>query len=115
MGVGPQSLPKAGIEWLKSSVDRSLFGDIENYSQRSSGAVLQRLYQRLQQRLPVDDPEISRLGIPFVKINSKSVADFIRRQEAIACRNVAGPAAPVVQGHKSVTQATICHLRATIK
>ncbi|KAL2076465.1 hypothetical protein ACEWY4_027929 [Coilia grayii] len=46
------------------------------------------MYQRMQQRVTVDDPELSKLGIPILKINTKSVSEFIRRQEALSATNV---------------------------
>lgn len=32
-----------------------------------------KMYQRVQQRITVDDAELSKLGIPILKINSKCV------------------------------------------
>ena len=41
-------------------------------------------YQRIQQRVMVEDLQLSQLGLPLPKINSKCVGDFVRRQEALA-------------------------------
>ena len=43
-----------------------------------------KMYERMQQRVMVDDPVLSKLIISLPRINSKSVHDFIRRQEALA-------------------------------
>lgn len=39
-------------------------------------------HQRIQQRVMVEDPQLSQLGLPLQKIN-KHVGDFVRRQEAL--------------------------------
>ncbi|CAM4515131.1 unnamed protein product [Leuciscus chuanchicus] len=66
------------------------------FSKRYSAAVLLNktahqitsLYQRVQQRVTVDDDdELSKLGIPILKINSKCVGEFIRRQETSSATN----------------------------
>lgn len=62
-----------------------------------------KMYQRVQQRVTVDDSELSRLGIPILKINSKCVAEFIRRQEALSARNVTDQGLAVLRRHQSVS------------
>ena len=47
-----------------------------------------KLYQRVEQRVTVNDPELNKLGIPILKVNLKCVAEFIRRQEAFSATNV---------------------------
>ena len=42
-----------------------------------------RAYERLQHKILVEDPVLSKLGIPLPKINSKCVRDFIRRLERL--------------------------------
>lgn len=37
------------------------------------------MYQRVQQRVTVDDAEHSKVGILILKFNSKCVSKFIRR------------------------------------
>ena len=37
-----------------------------------------KMYERMQQRVMVDDPVLSKLSIPLPRINSKSVRDFTR-------------------------------------
>ena len=60
------------------------------------------MYQRVQQRVTVDDPELSKLGIPILKVNSKCVAEFIRRQEALSATNVTDQGLSVLRRHQSV-------------
>ena len=43
-----------------------------------------KAYSRIQQLVLVDDPVLSKVGIPLPKINSKTVRDFIHRQERLA-------------------------------
>lgn len=62
-----------------------------------------RLYQRVQQRVTVDDPELSMLGIPILKINTKSVAEFIRRQEALSARNVTDQGLSILRHQQSLS------------
>ncbi|CAM4515148.1 unnamed protein product [Leuciscus chuanchicus] len=60
-----------------------------NYGAKTRGLPQKQEVTRLyQQRVTVDDPELSKLGIPILKINTKSVAEFIRRQEALLAYNV---------------------------
>eukprot|EP00066_Takifugu_rubripes_P011898 XP_011601164.1 PREDICTED: uncharacterized protein LOC101061554 [Takifugu rubripes] len=66
--------------------------------------LLTRLYQHVQQRVIVDDAELSKLGIPLLKINSKSIAHFIRRQEALSAANVTDQGPPVLRRHQSIAQ-----------
>ncbi|KAK6309826.1 hypothetical protein J4Q44_G00197070 [Coregonus suidteri] len=40
-------------------------------------------YERVQHRILVEDPVLCKAGIPLPKINSKTVQDFIRRQERL--------------------------------
>ncbi|XP_062393947.1 uncharacterized protein LOC134082321 [Sardina pilchardus] len=60
------------------------------------------MYQRVQQRVTVDDAELSRLGIPILKVNSKCVSEFIRRQEALSAKNVTDQGLDVLRRHQSV-------------
>nr|XP_055054292.1 uncharacterized protein LOC129439592 [Misgurnus anguillicaudatus]XP_055054305.1 uncharacterized protein LOC129439599 [Misgurnus anguillicaudatus]XP_055054316.1 uncharacterized protein LOC129439606 [Misgurnus anguillicaudatus] len=62
-----------------------------------------RLYQRVQQRVTVDDPVLSKLGIPILKINTKSVAEFIRRQEALSARNVTDQGLSILRRQQSLS------------
>ncbi|TWW78042.1 hypothetical protein D4764_11G0001630 [Takifugu flavidus] len=66
--------------------------------------LLTRLYQHVQQRVIVDDAELSKLGIPLLKINSKSIAHFIRRQEALSAANVTDQGPSVLRRHQSIAQ-----------
>ncbi|KAL2098418.1 hypothetical protein ACEWY4_007625 [Coilia grayii] len=59
-------------------------------------------YQRMQQRVTVDDPVLSKLGIPILKINSRSISDFLRRQEALSATNITDPALGVLRRHQSI-------------
>ena len=65
-----------------------------------------KLYQRVQQRVTVDDPELSKLGIPILKINLKCVAEFIRRQEALSARNVTDQGLSILRRHQSLSSTT---------
>nr|XP_009298892.1 uncharacterized protein LOC101885685 [Danio rerio] len=62
-----------------------------------------KLYQRVQQRVTVDDDQLSKLGIPILKINSKCVSEFIRRQEALSATNVIDQGLSVLRRHQSVS------------
>ncbi|XP_048843326.1 uncharacterized protein LOC125715607 [Brienomyrus brachyistius] len=42
-----------------------------------------KVYQRIQHRILVEDPVLCKAGIPLPKINTKTVRDFIRRQERL--------------------------------
>ena len=64
------------------------------------------MYQRVQQRVTVDDPELSKLGIPILKVNSKCVAEFIRRQEALSATNVTDQGLSVLRRHQSVASSS---------
>ncbi|KAK6324441.1 hypothetical protein J4Q44_G00037830 [Coregonus suidteri] len=44
---------------------------------------LLKAYERVQHRILVEDPVLCKAGIPLPKINSKTVQDFIRRQERL--------------------------------
>ncbi|CAF89026.1 unnamed protein product, partial [Tetraodon nigroviridis] len=68
---------------------------------------LTKLYQRAQQRVTVDDAELSKLGIPLLKMNTKSIRDFIRRQEALSATNVTDQGASVLRRHQSVGQCNL--------
>ncbi|KAL0188361.1 hypothetical protein M9458_015460 [Cirrhinus mrigala] len=63
-----------------------------------------KMYQRVQQRVTVDDAELSKLGIPILKINSKCVSEFIRRQEALSATNVTDQGLAVLRRHQSVSR-----------
>lgn len=56
----------------------------------------------MPQRVTVDDPELSKLGIPILRVNSKCVAEFIRRQEALSAKNVTDQGLSVLCHHQSV-------------
>ncbi|XP_038560341.1 uncharacterized protein LOC119892239 [Micropterus salmoides] len=62
-----------------------------------------KMYQRVQQRVTVDDTDLSKLGIPILTINSKCVAEFIRRQEALSATNVTDQVLAVLRRHQSVS------------
>ncbi len=64
---------------------------------------INKMYQCVQQRVTVDDAELSKLGIPILKINSKCVSEFIRRQEALSATNVTDQGLAVVRRHQSVS------------
>ena len=66
-----------------------------------------KVYQRLQQRVTVDDPELSKLGIPLTKINTKCVAEFIKRQEARASKNVVDFAGSLVRRTASISHESL--------
>ncbi|XP_056608893.1 uncharacterized protein LOC130426242 isoform X1 [Triplophysa dalaica] len=42
-----------------------------------------KAYERIQHCILVEDPVLSKVGIPLPKINNKTVRDFIRRQERL--------------------------------
>ncbi|XP_053271555.1 uncharacterized protein LOC128429789 isoform X3 [Pleuronectes platessa] len=65
------------------------------------------LYQRVQQRVTVDDAELSKLGIPILKMNNKSVAEFIRRQEAFSATNVTDRGLSILQRPQSITSTSL--------
>ncbi|KAK0138575.1 hypothetical protein N1851_024887 [Merluccius polli] len=65
-----------------------------------------KMYQRVQQRVTVDEAELSKLGIPILKINSKCVSEFIRRQEASSARNVTDQGLAVLHRHQSIADTT---------
>ena len=60
------------------------------------------IYQRMAQRVTVDDPVLSKLGIPLLKINSKCVAEFIRRQEALSGKNVTDQGLSILRRCESI-------------
>lgn len=62
-----------------------------------------KMYQRVQQRVTVDDAELRKLGIPILKMNSKCVSEFIRRQEASSATNVTDQGLAVLRRHQSVS------------
>ncbi|XP_066289153.1 uncharacterized protein [Branchiostoma lanceolatum] len=62
-----------------------------------------QLYTRLQHRVVVDDPVLSKLGIPLLKINIKSVREFIKRQEALARHNVTNQGLAMMRRQQSVS------------
>ncbi len=92
---------------------QELFGEVEeaNYRPGSGGKVIgspvkhqiTKMYQRVQQRVTVDDAELRKLGIPILKINSKCVSEFIRRQEASSATNVTDQGLVVLRRHQSVS------------
>ena len=61
-----------------------------------------QMYQQVQQRVTVDDAELSKLGIPILKINSKCVSEFIRR----SARNVTDQGLTVLRRHQSIVHTT---------
>lgn len=65
------------------------------------------LYQRLQQRVTVDDKELCKLGIPLVTINTKSVAEFIRKQEALAAKNATDQGDDILRRTHSISSASL--------
>ncbi|KAL2083747.1 hypothetical protein ACEWY4_021520 [Coilia grayii] len=77
------------------------------FSKRYSAAHLldarKKQTHRMQQRVTVDDPELSKLGIPILKINTKSVSEFIRRQEALSATNVTDQGLGVPRRHQSIS------------
>lgn len=57
-----------------------------------------KAYERLQHRVLVEDPFLSKLGIPLPKIDTKTVCDFIRRQERLLnLRSTKLPSATVLK------------------
>ena len=60
------------------------------------------VYQRLAQRITVDDPVLSKLGIPLLKINTKCLSEFIRRQEALSGKNVTDQGLSLMQRCESI-------------
>ncbi|XP_016358639.1 uncharacterized protein LOC107701190 [Sinocyclocheilus anshuiensis] len=57
-----------------------------------------KAYERLQHRVLVEDPVLSILGIPLPKIDTKTVCDFIRRQERLVnLRSTELPSAAVLK------------------
>ena len=60
------------------------------------------IYQRMAQRVTVDDPVLSKLGIPLLKINTKCVAEFIRRQEALSGKNVTDQGLSILRRCESI-------------
>lgn len=65
--------------------------------------LITKAYQLAQHKVTVDDPQLSKLGIPLLKINSKCVADFIRRQEALSARNTTDQGWGIVRPHHSLS------------
>ncbi|XP_029980231.1 uncharacterized protein LOC115412079 [Sphaeramia orbicularis] len=61
-----------------------------------------KLYQRVQQRVTVDDPVLRKLGIPILKVNSKCVGEFIRRQEALSATNVTDQGLSILRRTQSI-------------
>ncbi|ESO87510.1 hypothetical protein LOTGIDRAFT_166390 [Lottia gigantea] len=71
-------------------VIKQLWLKLNKGTSKKSAAVKNRItqhYQRMQHRVMVEDPILSRLAIPLPKINSKCVAEFIRRQEVLIAKN----------------------------
>ncbi|XP_057709694.1 uncharacterized protein LOC130927717 isoform X2 [Corythoichthys intestinalis] len=66
-----------------------------------------RMYQRAQQRVTVDDLVLKKLGIPFLKVNSKCVSDFIRRQEAMSANKVTDQGLSVLQRPQSLSDTSL--------
>ena len=54
---------------------------------RLNWALIMTRYEHLLHRVVVDDPVLSKLGIPLAKINSKCVRKFIPKHEALAAVN----------------------------
>lgn len=66
-----------------------------------------QVYQRLVQRITVEDPVLCKVGIPLMKINTKSVAEFIRRQEALSGHNVTDQGLSILQKPGSISSASL--------
>ena len=66
-----------------------------------------RAYERLQHKILVEDPVLSKLGIPLPKINSKCVRDFIRRQERLINYNATKQSTKIVRRLDQVVTCTL--------
>ncbi|XP_055012230.1 calcium-binding protein 4-like [Boleophthalmus pectinirostris] len=62
-----------------------------------------KIYQQMQQRVTVDDLVLSKLGISILKINSKSISEFMRRQAALSATNVTDPGLGILRRHQSIS------------
>lgn len=56
---------------------------ISSRTQSPDKTVILKAYERIQHCILVEDPVLSKVGIPLPKINIKTVCDFIRRQEKL--------------------------------
>lgn len=64
----------------------------------SPESTIAKAYERLQHRVLVEDPVLSKLGIPLPKIDTKTVCDFIRHQERLVnLRSTKLPSATVLK------------------
>jgi len=52
-------------------------------TQSPDKTVILKAYERIQHCILLEDPVLSKVGIPLPKINIKTVRDFIRRQEKL--------------------------------
>ncbi|CAM4515114.1 unnamed protein product [Leuciscus chuanchicus] len=69
-------------------------------TQSPDKTVIQKAYERIQHCILVEDPVLSKVGIPLPKINIKTVRDFIRRQEKlINLQSTRMPSATIVYEH----------------
>ncbi|XP_038071853.1 uncharacterized protein LOC119740580 [Patiria miniata] len=66
-----------------------------------------KLYERMQQRVMVEDPILSKLGIPLPKVNTKCVREFLRRQEALASTNATSHGNTIIRRWQSVSGAKL--------
>lgn len=60
-------------------------------------------YERMVQRVMVEDPVLSKLGMPLPKINRKCVRDFLRRQEALASTNATNQGVTIIRRVTSIS------------
>ncbi len=64
----------------------------------SPESTIVKAYERLQHHVLVEDPVLSKLGIPLPKVDTKTVCDFIRHQERILnLRSTKLPSATVLK------------------
>lgn len=65
--------------------------------------MVSELYQVMQQRINIDDAQLSKLAIPLPHINSKCVAAFIKRQTSLASFNSTKPTSAIKRREESVS------------
>ncbi|ELT87165.1 hypothetical protein CAPTEDRAFT_224944 [Capitella teleta] len=64
-------------------------------------------YTQIQQRVLLEDPVLSMLGVPLTKINAKCVRDFLSRQECLLARGATAPGAGLIRRLDSVSTAPL--------
>jgi hypothetical protein len=68
---------------------------------------IHKSYERIQHRVLVEDPILSKLGIPLPKINTKCIRDFMRRQEALASSHSTAQGSAIQTRIKSISSLTL--------